>query len=88
MSERERILQETAAVRDKARSLLQGLIEAKCASEQHLSQINQLDPLKRLTGCSSMDNAISSTRRMIDSLDRAMEQLRTDLTDEDLALMR
>jgi len=88
MSERQRILQETALVRDKAQALLRGLIEAKAASEQHLSEIRQLDPLKRLTGHSCMDNAISSTRRMIESLDRALDQLRTDLSDEDLALMR
>lgn len=87
MSERQRILRETTLVREKAQALLQGLIEAKSSSEKHLDEIRQLDPLKRLTGQSSMDNAISSTRRMIESLDRALEQLRTDLTDEDLALL-
>ncbi len=88
MSERQRILRETTQVREKAQALLKGLMEAKSASEQHLSEIRQLDPLKRLTGHSSMDNAISSTQRMIDSLDRALDQLRTDLSDDDLALMR
>lgn len=88
MSERQRILRETTQVREKAQVLLRGLIEARSASERHLSEIRQLDPLKRLTGHSSMDNAIVSTRKMIDSLDRALDQLRTELTDDDLALMR
>jgi hypothetical protein len=88
MSERQRILRETNQVRDKAEALLRGLMEAKDASERHLASIREFDPMKRLTGHSSMDNAIHSTRRMIDSLDRALNQLKHELSDEDLALMR
>jgi len=87
MTERQRILQETTLVREKAEALLRGLMEAKTVSEKHLADVNQADALKRLTGRSSMDNAIASTRRMIDSLDRALGTLKKDLTDEDVALL-
>lgn len=87
MTERQRILQETTQVREKAEALLRGLMEAKTVSEKHLADVRQTDAMKRLTGKSSMDNAIASTRRMIDSLDRALGTLKKDLTDEDLALL-
>lgn len=87
MTERQRILQETSLVREKAEALLKGLMEAKTVSERHMAEVNQADALKRLTGRTSMDNAIASTRRMIDSLDRALGSLKKDLTDEDMALL-
>jgi hypothetical protein len=88
MSERQRILQETNVVRDKAEALLRGLMDAKSTSEKHLAAVHERDRMKALTGRSSMDNAIASTRRMIDSLDRTLSQLKRDLSDEDLALMQ
>lgn len=87
MTERQRILQETSVVREKAETLLRGLIEAKLTSERQLTGSAHRDRMKALTGRSSMDNAIDSTRRMIDSLDRTLNQLKRDLRDEDLALM-
>lgn len=88
MTERQRILQETGVVREKAEALLRGLMEAKSTSERHLSAVHERDRMKSLTGRSSMDNAIASTRRMIDSLDRTLGQLKRDLSDDDLALMQ
>jgi hypothetical protein len=34
-----------------------------------------------------MDNAIASTRRLIDSFNRVLDDLRRNLTDEDLAVL-
>lgn len=86
MTERQRILHETSIVREKAEALLRGLMEAKMTSERHLGSAGR-DRMKALTGRSSMDNAIDSTRRMIDSLDRTLNQFKRDLSDEDLALI-
>ena len=88
MTERQRILQETGVVRDKAEALLRGLMDAKNTSERHLASVHERDRMKALTGRSSMDNAIASTRRMIDSLDRTLSQLKSDLSDEDLSLLQ
>ncbi|MBX3364927.1 MAG: hypothetical protein KF866_09195 [Phycisphaeraceae bacterium] len=87
MTERQRILLETTAARDKAEALLRGLLDAKARSEKHLAESGQTDPLKKVTGRSAMDNAIASTQRMIDSLNRALAQLKRNLTDEDFEIL-
>lgn len=87
MSERQRILLETTAARDKAEALLRGLLDAKAKSEKHLSEVGQIDALKKVTGKSAMDNAIASTQRMVDALNRSLQTLRRQLTDEDLELL-
>jgi len=83
----EQILAETAAARDKASQLLQGLLEAKATTERELAQQHRPDLLKKVTGSSAIDNAIESTRRMIETLDRTMHRLHRELSAEDLALI-
>lgn len=85
MNDRQRILQDAAGVRDKAQALLRGLVEARATSERHLGANASSDPLKKVTGKSSMENAIASTKRLVDSLDRTLEQLKKELSDEDAA---
>ncbi|HRQ73902.1 MAG TPA: hypothetical protein PLU35_12830 [Phycisphaerales bacterium] len=87
MTERHQVLIETTAARDKAEALLRGLQEARARSERHLREIGQTDALKAVTGQSSIENAIASTQRMIDTLNRSLLQLKQGLTDEDLALI-
>lgn len=87
LTERQRILIETAQARDKAETLLHGLIEARASSETRLAQLNQRDIMKKVTGSSSIDNAIDSTRRMIESLNRTLESFRREIADEDLGLI-
>lgn len=64
--------------RQQAERLLEGLLEAKSLSEQRLAELHQTDHLKHVTGRSSLENAIASTRRMIETLDRAAAQLRRE----------
>jgi len=87
MSERRRIVLETTATRERAEALLRGLLEAKSTSEKRLAELKQPDHLKHVTGRSAMDNAIASTQRMIDALNRTIEQFRDELTPEDAALL-
>lgn len=87
LTEKQRIVLETTAARDKAEVLLRGLLDAKAASEENLQHLRQPDAMKLVTGRSAMDNAITSTRRMIDSLNRALHDLQRDLSDEDLAAL-
>lgn len=80
-----RLLVETTQRRDDAARLLGTLLDAKRVSESNLAQLQQDDMLKRVTGKSSMDNAIASTRRLIDSFNRVIDDLRRNLSDDELA---
>lgn len=81
------ILIETTRRRDEATRLLGTLLEAKQVSESNLASINQDDLMKRVRGSSSMDNAIASTRKLIDAFNRVIDDLRRNLSDEDLELL-
>ncbi len=78
------LLSQTIHRRDEATKLLESLLDAKKISERNLATIQQDDLLKRVTGNSSMDNAITSTRRLIDSFNRIIDDLRRNLSEADL----
>jgi len=84
---KQRMLTDTTKRRDEALTLLNSLLDAKAISEKNLAQIHQPDLVKQVTGKSSMDNAIASTRRLIDSFNRVLDDLRRNLSDEDLAFI-
>jgi hypothetical protein len=86
LTERQRILLESTLARDTAESLLQRLVGAKAESERRLGELRQADALKKVTGRSAMDNAIVSTQRMIETLNRSITQLGRELQEEDVAL--
>ncbi len=86
-SAKQRMIQETTQRRDEALTLLRSLLDAKSISEKNLADIHQPDLVKQVTGKSSMDNAIASTRRLIDSFNRVLDDLRRNLTEEDLAFI-
>lgn len=72
------LISRSRTARQQAEHLLKGLLEAKSASERRLADLRLTDHLKHVTGRSSLDNAIASTRRMIETLDRTMAQYRRD----------
>lgn len=82
---KQEILSQTIGRRDHATKLLSSLLEAKSVSERNLATLNQDDLLKRVTGNSSLDNAVASTRKLIDSFNRVIDDLRRNLSDEELA---
>ncbi len=82
---RTEVLRDSVEARRRAEELLRGLLEAKTQTETYLSEAGRDDPVKTLTGKSAIDNAISSTRRMIETLDRAVEQVRRELSEDDWA---
>ena len=85
MSRQSEVLKETVAARERAVELLKTLREARENSERRMAEQNQSDALKKVTGRSAMDNAIESTQRMIDSLERSVETLKRDMSEEELA---
>ncbi|MCC6908408.1 MAG: hypothetical protein IT430_10740 [Phycisphaerales bacterium] len=78
-----RIVIETNAARDKAEVLLASLLSAQQAVDRQ-----EPPPFSgRIVSRQSMDQAISSTKRLIASLNRALEMAQHDLRDTDLALL-
>ena len=73
--------------RDDAVVLLKSLLDAKSISERNLEELQQPDLIKQVTGRSSMDNAIASTRRLIDSFNRVLDDLRRNLSEEDIRVI-
>jgi hypothetical protein len=84
---RQQILDETSSTRDKAEALLRTLLDYKAQSERNLSDLKQSDSFKTVTGRSALDNAITSTQRMVEALDRVIQQTKRGLSDEDLAVL-
>ena len=87
MNRRQQILLETTATRDRAEALLRTLLDYKAQSERNLAEIKQSDVFKSVTGRSALDNAIASTQRMVEALNRVLSQTSKDLTDEDMAVL-
>ncbi len=83
----QQVFSETRTRRDEARALLRALMDAKTRAEQAGPGAKPLDSLEHVTGRSSMDKAIESTRRLIDSFNRVLDDLCGGMTEEDLALL-
>ncbi|MBL9031272.1 MAG: hypothetical protein JNM80_06150 [Phycisphaerae bacterium] len=87
MTTRHDILSETEATRHSAEQLLRSLLDYRTQSERNLAELRQGDLFKSVTGKSALDNAITSTQRMIEALNRVLARTKRELTDEDLAAM-
>lgn len=82
-----RVWLDTVQRRDEAKALLNTLLAAKRCSEQNLAEIRRADLVKQVTGKSSMDNAIDSTRRLIASFDAVLADLKGTLGAEEMAVL-
>lgn len=67
-------LLDTLAMRQHAERILDSLLRARAECDQCLQREQRSDPMRSVTGSSSLDRAIVSTRRMIDTLNRAIEE--------------
>lgn len=70
--QRHRVILETKARRSQAEALLRSLMDAKSECERQLERFRRMDAIQSVTGRSAIDKAIASTKRMIESLDRAL----------------
>jgi hypothetical protein len=87
MNTKQRMLVETTARRDEAEALLRVLIDARTLSEQNLAKIGRPDLVKKVTGRSSMDNAVASAQRLVESFNRVLTDLRESVDEADLSLL-
>jgi hypothetical protein len=72
-----RLRAETLDALARARRLLASLEEAKQETERHLARLRRPDAYATVTGRSALDNAVASTQRLIESLERAADRLST-----------
>lgn len=86
LTEQQRVILDWRVARDGAEALLKSLQDARAESEKRMRELKQSDPIKKVTGRSAMDNAIASTQRMIETLNRAIAQLEHNL-EEDMRSM-
>lgn len=70
----QKMVLEWTVARDDAEGLLRSLLDAKRESEKRLRSLHQSDPYKRATGRSAIDDAIASTQRMIETLNRNIRE--------------
>lgn len=87
VTQKQRVLVETMTRRDEAEALLRALLDAKATSERNLASIRQSDFMKAVTGRSAMENAIASTQRLIESFNRVINDLRSNLSEDDMELL-
>lgn len=85
ITQRQRLVLETNAARDKAEALLQNLLDAKRVTERELSRYQREDPMRTVTGRTAIDDAIASTRRMIETLNRSLREAERELAEEEAA---
>jgi acyl-CoA reductase-like NAD-dependent aldehyde dehydrogenase len=73
---RQNLLIETHAARQQAEAMLKSLLQAHAECEAQLVSEKRTDPVRTVTGKSSLETAIETTKRMIEALDRAVEEAR------------
>jgi len=69
------ILIETARTRDRAKALLDELQSTKAELDHRLDASRSEDAMRVVTGKTALDNAIESSKRMLDQLDRSLARV-------------
>lgn len=80
--DRDDFIRETQAARKRAEAVLLELQAAAADCDLQLQKQNRTDLVRLVTGRSSLDAAIASTRRMIETFDRAIEESRKAASQE------
>lgn len=65
-----------AEVRRKAEAVLASLMAAKAECDKQLADLRRTDPMKQVTGKSSLEEAIASTKRLLADLDKLAGDMR------------
>jgi hypothetical protein len=69
-------LDDTSRVRRTASRLLHQLQTDRASLEARLAELGRVDPIKCVTGVSSLEKAISDIRRLMSDMDRLLEECR------------
>jgi hypothetical protein len=79
---RQQVVLETLAARQRAAELLKQLEAAQAECEGVLKGDQRQDLMKQVTGKSSIETAICSARRMVEMMDRALEEAQKVVVEE------
>lgn len=71
MANRQSLLEDISQAKERAQDLLDSLLDARAQSASGVVS----DLYKRVTGASSLDNAILATKRMVDAYSRMLADL-------------
>lgn len=74
LTERQRIVLEALAGRDRAEATLQALLAARAEALTVPGEQTRQDLYREVTGKSALDNAIAQTRRLIEATNTALVQ--------------
>ena len=66
-------LTDLLAMRQNAERILESLLRARAECDQCLQKEQRADPMRSVTGASALDKAGANTRRMSETLNRAVE---------------
>jgi len=69
-----RMMAKARQIRTKAKELREHLLEQQAGLDARLAIAGQTDPIRSITGHSSLEQAIESTNAMISSLDRILHE--------------
>lgn len=86
MSPRRQILSETTATRDRAEQLLRSLLDHKARAERTVPMLGSV-AVGSGAGRRAIDDAIDSTRRMVETLTRVLDDMLEELSEDDLDLL-
>jgi hypothetical protein len=75
-AERRRFLTDATAARERVEAALAGLMRDRDAIEKELQEGRRADLFKHVTGKSSLDRAVDEAKRTLDSLERAIDDVR------------
>lgn len=82
LTERQRIVLEAVAARDRAEATLQALLGARAEADAAPGAGRRPDLYRDVTGRSALDNAIAQTRRLIEAMNTALVQAQRAPADE------
>lgn len=85
MSSAQQFIEEWRLARQEAEALLRALVQIRGETERRLRETGQVDAMRSVTGRSSIDNAIASTERMIQTFDRLIDEAQRVGGAEDLS---
>jgi hypothetical protein len=85
---RQQIVLETLAARQRAAELVKQLEQAQQECDGCLKSDQRQDMMKTVTGKSSIETAIASARRMVEMLDRALNEAQKGAEEETVVVVR
>lgn len=82
MKTRQQLLIETHTLRQQAAQLAAALEQSQRDLDAHLAAEQRQDFMKAVAGRSALERALADTRRMLETLDRALEEARSLPSDD------